>query len=175
MTREIAGRTLSTLRVVAGILLAAGILFAAGIPFAGCSLDIHDLLNAPQEEPQIIIGDLSLQRSARDSQRYLFTMQVMNRHQETLRGITVRAQFTIPPGDARELADTMMESEVSLFLPVEIPGGSRRVVEAGLESPFPVVPPEGMVMDRIFVGRAIYSEPATWWVQWPWPVHEELP
>lgn len=136
----------------------------------GCDMALFGAGEAP---PDIIIGDLQMGRSERDPQRYRLSMQVLNRSNNELTGLTVQGRFNIPLEH-----ESNMEAPVSVAQEIAIGSGTRRLVEFIFESPFPVVPQDAVTMRGIAVGNAVFREDEHtlhhpgYWVQWPWDLRE---
>ncbi len=131
------------------------------------------LSEVEQVAPRITVGAVVLQRSVRDTQRYLISLSVLNHSEDTLESLEFHARV-----QAETAEETFLQGVVAVASTTSIAGTTRRTLEFVLESPFPVVPPTPLLMTEVRVGNPLFrrSDGSTYrntgWVHWPWPVEE---
>jgi hypothetical protein len=133
----------------------------------------------PMEEtadpPEVVIGAVEIRRSPADEQQYTLSLSLLNRSADTLRGMTFHAFAR-----ATVLGGEDLLAPIALRLDTTIGSGVRVLVRAGMESPFPVVPPGALVLEQIRIGdfrftatdagKTVYTVDG--WIFYPWEVEE---
>lgn len=161
-------------RVAAGAIVG---LAAAIYTLTACELDWDPGSNPSSNEAEtgVIVGNISLSRDEMDPQRYVLSLQVLNRRSTVLEELTLVATVDAATPDENQ---PHLSTRIRILLKTSVGPDVRQSVEVSMESPFSVVPPGPLTLSDIRIGAFVFAADAgepvreDTWIEYFWPVEE---